>query len=186
MSEKVKLTKEQAEAIEVFLDDNGNDKEHLVDWFVANRDYRYSVDLEYRALANLNTSILSKALYIGYEVEETFKAGDKVVITEKGNEIFTLSNPLVGQPAWFFMANSTKWAYEEDLRLATPEEIYWLETLGREKVGDFRIGDVYIDNEGEPQILEKDRHVDLAKDWYAAGDFKGIFPTASFKISTFN
>lgn len=178
--EKVMLTKEQADAIEEI-----KDKDYAINILALQKRPDH-------VLATLEISQIAKLLYglVEYEIEPAkskFEAGDKV-LTRNSKVVVTLDNPLLNMPAWFVMSepNKCEWIYTKDFRHATPEEIYWLETLGRDYVGDFREGDVYIDNEGEPQILEKDRHVDLAKDWYAAGDFKGIFPAASFKISTFN
>lgn len=185
--EKVVLTKGQVNSMKAFLDDNGNDKEHLVDWFVANRDFRYSVDIEYRGLADLKTSTLSKALYTGYEIEPEkpkFKPGDKIVNDDKtpiqGNKLIATYD---GQNyiGLHFLKDIAGGFIGRNFRLATPEEIKWYEKLGRKFIGDFHYGDVavgldehlYLVGMGEISIQE-------AKDMYNHGLFKGIYPIGSY------
>lgn len=157
--EKVKLTKEQAAFVE--------------EWKNIKTGYDNFV----------------RALNEGYEIEEEkpdFKAGDKV-ITKKGGELVVLSNPILNLDAWFLMDDheKTKWAYTKDFRHATPEEVYWLETLGRHEVGDFHAGDAFVDSSGETlrigDVEIHDARIESAKRWYSEGDFKGIYPAESFK-----
>ena len=71
MSEKVKLTREQAEAIETKKGTrSASVAKHLEGWTWK----------ENKCLNDLSMEQFVKALYIGYEVEETFKVGDFVDI----------------------------------------------------------------------------------------------------------
>lgn len=176
--EKVTLTKEQANAMKVFLDDNGNDKEHLVDWFVANRDFRHSVDIEYRGLADLKTSTLSKALYIGYEIEQpNFYIGDKVVTPHQG--IMPVHDVL--GDVLVFMGGGYMYK-KETCHHATAEEIFWLKTLGRKKVMDFRGGDVLMDEDGSAYSLDiQMSEKEIIKLYKEGNYFVGLYPAEAFR-----
>lgn len=173
--EKVLLTKEQAMELESFkrlgcsLEDLANNKNNPVE--------------PYSVIHELSIDEMAKVLYhpCGYEVKEPeFKAGDKVILW---GGVVTLkeSRELLGSVAWSVEENNGVHLYASDLVRATPEEVYWLETLGREKVGDFHVGDAYMDSSN--QIYEVKGTVGLAgaANFYKKGDFKGIYPTESFK-----
>lgn len=74
----------------------------------------------------------------------------------------------------------------EDVRHATEEELYWMKTLERDYVGDFRYTDVFIDNNGEAHLLRgihpSDGYADVedAKSWHEHGHFKGLYRAESF------
>ena len=71
MSEKVKITRDQAEALKKFPENKKSDivRQHIVGRWLN----------EYITLNHLNTDELIKALYIGYEVEPEYSVGDYVV-----------------------------------------------------------------------------------------------------------
>lgn len=114
--EKVKLTQEQADAVESKM--NTTDIDLIMDLH-RYKDARWGNDSE--ALNELSNSELAKALYIGYEVEPEFKIGDWKVV-EYSREI--------GQVVEYFKEKQrveldcSYFTYKKgDLRDATPEEI---------------------------------------------------------------
>lgn len=160
--EKVVLTKEQAEIVE-----------------------------KYKSVKGLAEK-LSKAISEGYEIESEFNAGDKVMYKKEAldypddpdaTRVFTLSNPVVNAAGWFYEGENMGWDYETDFRHATPEEIYWLETLGREKLFDFREGDAILDIHGDITPVNTEFQVNHAVSYFSnkIGKIKGIYPTESFK-----
>lgn len=65
---------------------------------------------------------------------------------------------------------------------ATKEEIYWLETLGRNKVADFQDGDVYVDSNGDATKIDGEEvQIEDAVAMYNEKDFIGLYPVDSFK-----
>src|SRR5699024_844646 len=114
MSEKVILTKEQAEAIETKKSTGSAAvAKHLEGWTWK----------ENKCLNDLSMEQFVKALYIGYEVEETFKVGDWVYVEVPKEElpnvykIMRVDNYSVNLDR--FYGNHKKNA----IRHATPEEI---------------------------------------------------------------
>lgn len=185
--DKATLTQEQANALEAAL------KKESADAILksAAREWETWFN-ECQELNYMDLPTIAKALYAGYEVEEKFNPGDKV-ITKKGGELVVLSNPMLNKPAWFIMDNfdKAKFIYTKDFRLATTEEIYWLETLGRKEIMDFREGDIYVDNADQANRLFMDagtyNHkvtIEDAKCNYENRIFKGIYPAESFKPFT--
>src|SRR5699024_8339131 len=76
MSEKVKLTREQAEAVEIRRNMNmfeNSIKCHITGQFKGDSN---------KALAELSLDEFIRALYIGYEVEESYEVGDCVVLDD--------------------------------------------------------------------------------------------------------
>lgn len=179
MGEKVVLTKEQAEAIESALKFEKGDKDR-----VLRLTSRTNVTWQNGAsrLNEIDLALLAKALYIGYKVEETFKPGDKVVRVDGScftgfKDIETVERAKFGSVT---LSNHLQYSYDF-IRHATPEEIYWLETLGREKVGDFRNWDVLIDKAGVPHIIFAEEGVEYALEQYQENSLAGIYPAESFK-----
>lgn len=168
--EKVKLTKDQADLVE----------EIITERTVWDR------------LMDLSREELGLALSGHYElVPETpkFLVGDWVV--RKDGHPFT-GNVRIGAisrkthkkiqsviPRGGVLPYSVE---KSKIRHATPEEIYWMETLGRKKVADFRAGDVLVADDDLSYRIGFD-NVDLleAKDGYEEGVLLGIYPDESFK-----
>src|SRR5690625_2696514 len=73
--EKVKLTQEQAEDLEEALHAYEDDKDHMLNVFVRAKDTS-----DWGSISHFSPSKIAKALYIGYEVELEFKAGDWVKV----------------------------------------------------------------------------------------------------------
>lgn len=129
MNEKVKLTQEQADAIELHNKSNDSGSDGILNKHA--RNYRSFVSenwgYPYEALNDLEISKLAKALYIGYEVQPEFKVGDWVVVRFEGedwvtdltrqNEFggFYTDSRLPGEKQKFYRVSI--------LRHATPEEI---------------------------------------------------------------
>src|SRR5690625_6571403 len=68
---KVRLTKEQARAVEVFKDNN-----------LTLKDYAYeNLSEELDPIQILGIDKMARALYVGYEIEPEFRGGDWVVRT---------------------------------------------------------------------------------------------------------
>ena len=152
MTEKVVLTREQAEAIERGIKIYGKSRimnDHEADGWVGN-------------LVNLNgitKDEMARALYIGYEVEETFKVDDWVTsvsgatcqITKiRGEEVW-------GQ--WNRLTVTENYIKKVNVRHATPEEISkekqrrWWARHGRE-VWELKVND-------EIRHKESDRRFDI-------------------------
>lgn len=142
--EKVKLTREQANAIEYALQEvdeyKGNLDRLLRHASMNNVNFRNELHL----LDTIDIVTLAKALYIGYEVEPEFKVGDWVVNISNGY-IKLIENEREAN----FLNND--YIKRHELRHATSEEIAeekerrWWAKHGREvwelKVGDFLINE---------------------------------------------
>lgn len=172
---KVKLTREQAEALEEVMKDRTKTsliRESANPFMSAGG---YMCEKNHIVFNEIDLETLIKALYIGYEVEETFKVGDWIV-TKDG---------MVAEIIDVCMFHKDSVAlYEVDgrhsfatLRHATPEEIAkekqrrWWAKHGRE-VWELRKGDVIeklcspydfeaweITGTDEQYIYAKDNHM---------------------------
>ena len=184
--EKVIISKEQAEAIESI-----KDKDYAINILALQKRPDH-------VLATLEISQIAKLLYgsVGYEIEPEqpkFKAGDKVLVLED-NSIFTLDErKFEHDRSEFGNAWSAKgvlgWIGENQFHLATSEEIYWLEKLNRDKVADFRKGDVIKCEDKFLQVFENmgcdiyGSHIspEFAGKLYSDGSLYALSPAESFK-----
>src|SRR5690606_32776822 len=140
--EKVKVTREQAKAIECALYDvdeyKGNPDKLLRHASMSNVNFRN----ELHPIDTIDIVTLAKALYIGYEVEPEFKVGDWVVNTSNGY-IRLVENEREAN----FLNND--YIKRHELRHATPEEIAvekerrWWAKHGRD-VWELRPGDLLV------------------------------------------
>lgn len=176
--EKVVLTEQQAAAIKFYRSQHFANGEILGVHFNGNAE-----DINDISIA---TDKLVAALYEGYEIEPEqpkFQPGDKVIHTDGriADTIFTLKNKMpVKETAWEF--ENGGWDYEKVCRHATPEEIFWLDTLGRNEVGDFREGDIYVNSFGRASAIDKAGiSLESAKKAYDQNAFQGIYPAESFR-----
>lgn len=147
---KVKITKQQAEAIEELRSKRFPDS--VIAHNVACDNYNSRVSRsEHDSLCEMKFDDLIKALYIGYEIEEEFKSGDWIVnnqgrvlqvtevYLEDGNEIVEAND---GQVFTYRLG-------AEFVRHATPDEIAeekerrWWAKHGRE-VWELKQGDVLM------------------------------------------
>lgn len=176
MMEKVKLMPAQADAIEKALKYNGEDKEQLIN---KHADNKWITDT-YSALNDLSQADMARAVLIGYEVEEEYKVGDKIVhLHDRHPGVYTVREVhfhgvLVGE--FFDLEFRIK-----DIRHATPEEIkaeqerrVWA-GIGRE-VGEFCDGDFAFSGYTGYHSHE----ATVLKDWYDKGKLKGFYPAESF------
>lgn len=182
---KIKVTQEQAEALTYLRDEEYTD-DNIMDSHPA------WVTSICQPLKSLSKSDMAKILYgEGYEIESAFNVGDKVV---KKNGITFVAKEHVWEirsiyDGWLICVGSSPnhpIKYRSyDLQLATQEEIYWHETLGREFVGDFREGDVIITNDVSYRY-SMDGEIDsigehTTKQWAEQGVINKIYPVESSK-----
>jgi len=179
MSEKVILTKKQAEAIEIFKNDARDTLEYIAKRKIENNPpFKHC----YKPFNDMTIDDIALAAFSGYEIEQSkFEVGD-VVVGLKSGSLFKITGEIGknfygtrlkdGEPN--FLLDS------EMIRHATKEEIFWAE-LGRE-VGEFREGDITLTiHSTEYRIDSKDTILD-EKDEYSKGKLKGFYPTESFKL----
>lgn len=145
--EKVKLTKEQANAIEWALQ---KENEYSPDRLLRLRSSdNANFHNELYPLNDIDIAVLARALYIGYEVEPEFKVGDWVVY-KHNNTIWEIIGELYGGKVHYDITRGGKYkgsVHKDHIRLATPEEIEkekerrWWAKHGRE-VWELREGDL--------------------------------------------
>src|SRR5690625_814820 len=139
--EKVKLTQEQADAIERGIKIYGKSRimnDHALDGWVGNLN----------DLNGLTKDEIARALYVGYEVEPEIKVGDWVFIDfgEAGTEIGFIKGR-INEPHSFYIDKCHFGANVNEARHATPEEIAkekerrWWNKHGRD-VWELKKGDV--------------------------------------------
>jgi hypothetical protein len=144
--EKVKITREQAGAIEYCIEEYGKDKtinSH------ANGTWAY----ECEPLNNLDFSELAKALYVGYEVEPEFKIGEKIVDESDANKtIITVKGEAYGKLYGYWTDHETNThvgttvrkvnaRHANDSEIAAEKERRWWSGHGKD-VWDVENGDV--------------------------------------------
>lgn len=119
MSDKVVLTQEQADEIELQKKDFSK-----FDDIVTRRILTSDINGYYnKTFHSISVDDLIKALYIGYEVEPEFKVGDWVIDEEYG--FIGQITEIEGNSIWAYWDDDNKEMRirKEDLRHATPEEI---------------------------------------------------------------
>ena len=144
--EKVKLTREQANAIEHALQEvdeyKGNPDRLLRHASMNNVNFRNELHL----LDTIDIVTLAKALYIGYEVEPEYKVGDWVVNANGTIGKITNINEF-GEFEGFWEEIEMLCEKDNFVRHATPEEIEkgkerrWWAKLGRQPY-EFKMGDI--------------------------------------------
>lgn len=177
MTGKVKLTSEQAVALEIYKKDGFNLAVFVANWRGFNG--------ELESLKTLSVDEMARVLYgsDGYEIEPKHKYGDWV--TKHYSDLSYLigrfnqvrSDGMVG--VYCSDENIVFIPYEE-LSASTPEEIkaekerrFWAK-IGRE-VGEFKKGDVGLTESGSSS-----RSPENIADWYELGVLKGFYPAESF------
>ncbi|RDW17025.1 hypothetical protein CWR48_15600 [Oceanobacillus arenosus] len=151
MSEKVKVTKEQAEAIKKAVELHGED--YVVDTHCLKQKNR-SLWTHYLALNDMEMWKLARAVYRGYEVEPEFKVGDKIIDSLVDNcpiiEVTEIEKYyLIGFWLTDIGSKVTTSVKRHRARHATPSEIAqekerrWWASHGRE-VWELRRGDLLI------------------------------------------
>lgn len=106
-----------------------------------------------------------------------FNAGDKVIVCKSVSayEVLTLKETADQLNRVWQIKERPRFINEEDFRHATAEEIFWLETLGRSKVLEFRAGDTVLDEFGHLHVVGD------PSEWNSAQTILGIYPSGSFK-----
>ena len=185
MTEKVKVTREQAEAIEFILSNDGSEdsiKENLIRKH-AKEPNRWCGKA--RPILGMPLLTLVDALRIGYDIEEEYKVGDWVVWETEHEryvlQIETINHRVMNRKVF----NAEGFWMECIKRHATPEEIkaekerrVWAK-IGREPM-QFIIGDSLISIDGRVYPFDKESRISEIRRMIANGRFKGFYPAESF------
>jgi len=183
MVEKVKLTREQNEAIQdalrVWTKRDLLD-EHIVKLTVSNVKWGIN-NPNYQHLNDLSIPALATVLFVpdGYEVEEGYMIGDKIVKRDGGkfvNNAKVVTVASVEKDSKFpklWIRETGSYALIKHVRHATPEEIAWADS-GREPL-DFREDDIIINRFGMPVVIY-DGNIDDIKQRYGTLELKGFVP----------
>lgn len=185
--EKVKLTREVSEALKLAVADYGSD-------MVMNEHYNYNWKGKLHPLNHLPQSTLSRALLIGYEVEEEYKSGDWVACEYEDGTWIAQIERIEGVKVFAkWELRSLDWNRIEDIRHATPEEIkaeqerrVW-KKIGRE-VNEIRPGDCIASNGNYYKVFDNigcqkyNNHISpgFAVDLIEGGASHGFYPAESF------
>lgn len=182
MTEKVKITQEQADAFkklkegqrEDFEKNFKNDPDSIIYWAIP--------------LVDLSADEFMSALYDGYEVEPSLKVGDWAKSEgHDSGEIFygkitRIDEGRDGLRAWAMWndARSEGFLFVDELEVMTPEEIkrekerrVWAK-IGRE-VGEFKDGDVALERFGG--VFHAVEEMEAA---YQMGGLVGFYPDGSY------
>lgn len=155
--EKVKLTREQAEEIEIR--NKGFAKEETIKNHIFGWSY-------IECLNELTLDEMIRALYIGYEIEETFKVGDWVFDRESVYKIISKHHADDLNKGMYLKA-----------RHATPEEIEeekqcrWWAKHGR-KVWELRQSDVLVNKSN-------------GKDWIVISEINKVSDCKNYRVFPF-
>lgn len=177
MSEKVILTKEQAEAINFF-----NNSTDTFDYLAARKTMGELFHFDYKPFNNMSLDDIAKALYSGYEIEQTkFEVGDWVIYKYDTATIMTTRIiDIQYEHNRVQFENVSGWKAIHDIeRHVTKEEIFWAE-LGRE-VGEFRLGDAYCHNHDYIYTVDVEERIERVQNFYKENRLTGFYPAESFK-----
>lgn len=168
MTEKLKLTKEQSEAIEMVR--------------------KIIIPIEFaNVLKGLSPSDILQAIKEGYDVEPHFKQGEIVKVFSERKQRYmygAFSQIIHGNKAYAYWDDDEKsdWMPLNEIEKCTTEEIkvekerrLW-KKIGRE-VGEFREGDIKVFKSNTAQSVG---FPNIAKSDYELGAYKGFYPVESF------
>lgn len=184
--EKVKVTREVAEAIEWLKERKFTAEDVIVTH--ATRPNNWILE-QNKALNGMLLLNLIDAYRFGYEVVETLKVGDwaKFKDYQNNNPHCGKIEEIIGEKAYAHWNGKKKkgFIHLKDLELMTLEEIKaeqerraWAR-IGRE-VGEFKVGDAYINKSGivhEFDVLER---LPVIEKMYEYGKLRGFYPAESF------
>lgn len=183
MTEKVKVTAEQARAIGLRIHKESAIRHHVEDTWVGE---------ENRCLNDLTLDEFVRALYIGYEVGPEYKVGDTVKYYSPSKDcyVFGVCTDVFSNKVWAKWGESTSstWIEKNVVEKATPEEIKAIQErelwakIGR-KVGEFIIGDKGVyDGDSGAEMCMVNTLIDVKgiEMMYRDGDLKGFYPAGSF------
>lgn len=187
--DKVKLTREQAEAIKNLS--TTWDENYFLEAHAERIKRRGYLSTNLMCLNDLSLSDLAKVLFStdGYEIEQPkFQPGAEVIdMTSKNCPVITVTNHDEKHLFGYWGDDVRTCLQKKNARLATPEEIYWKKTLGRERVGDFRIGDIVLNKLLHPYVVRKETDGatrvsrDKAYEMYKDEKLFSIYPASSEK-----
>jgi hypothetical protein len=188
MTEKVRITQEQATAIEYLRDTKFHDEGIIASH--AKRPMGWEANYT-ESLNGLPLLTLVDALRIGFEVEEEYKVGDwKKVVLPNGKWAIGQIDTLAFDDILFnYLDENTEWQRVRQPGKAsvnpTPEEIkaeqerrVW-EKIGR-KPEEFRKGDAYEYNNGQIFTVDVYGRIETVRAAYRTGQLKGFYPAESF------
>lgn len=184
--QKVIITKEQAKAIE-------SARTEATDDCILRDTGRIGVTWinETSPLNFMDLALLAKALYIGYEIDNSYKKGDKVLFQVEDSipVIATLQNKIFQSKDEWSTDEAIGHISEQYFRHATKEEVLWLGELNREKIGEFQETDVVRYGNHIYQVFYHmgcptyNNHIspEYAKELYEKGELEWIIPAQSLK-----
>lgn len=180
MSEKVKVTQEQAEAIEMTRENNHYDT--VLTYILQNKRIPNE---RFRVLSEMTLEDLVKALILNeYEIEPQFKVGDLVVYIHDSTIWQVIGELYGGKVHYEITRNGTTIGsiHKDHIRLATPEEIkaekerqLW-KSIDRE-VGHFKPDDIGISKDNNTHYRNKPG---MLEHLYRSGNLKGFYPVESY------
>ena len=176
MTEKVKVTKEQAEAL-----DKAKGIFNLAAFIdFANEESKPMNNHSLVLRREFDKETLLQAVFYGYDVEPQFKVGDWVIWETKFELVVVQIKNKIRDTGISFGFNKEEYHSDYIVRHATPLEIkaekerqLW-KSIDRE-VGEFR--------EGDTAVTADDYHytgLDLIKKYYIKQELKGFYPVESF------
>jgi hypothetical protein len=181
MTKKITLTKEQAEAVEL-TNKYSNNMKQVLGYILQGQQIPNE---RFRPLSELPLEDLMKALVIpySYEVESQYKDGDIIYYYKDHNNFkgfYTVKKQIGDVVEVYetedasFGTKNIRHATEDECRKFEEEKVW--KSIGRE-VGEFRVGDVTIDQNGSPiRVL----HVEMAEIFYRQTKRIGFYPVESF------
>lgn len=194
MTEKVKLTQEQADALKIYKDAG-----HNLAVFAANRRGFHG---PYESLKTLSIDELGRVLYEpnSYEVEPQIKHGYWVKAVLQGNDYITygkIDTEAFEDFVFDYLKQNNEWGrirkHKDDLELMTPEEIkleknrrLW-KSIGRE-VGELKEKDLVVYENKYFRLFNNmgceiyGFHMDpvYASKLFDHGNINGFYPSESF------
>ena len=176
--EKVKLTKLQAEAIEIIKTDTKSG------WTYGNlktQNEKTWKDEPFASLNKLSFSDFLDALHVGYEVEEEYR-GDEWVVNTANGKVANIER-VAPDRVWVDDENA-RYFMKSALRHATPEEIkaeqerrVW-KSIGRE-VGELKFGDKYVTTFDANRTIVCSVSKEMFLDILSDGEVRVFYPIES-------
>lgn len=157
--EKVKVTREQAKAIEKIKD---------IDYAINIHSFKKRPD---SPLVDMSTARLARALFVGYEVEPEFLVGDTVIHKETG-----VIEEVDGYMTTILEKHSDKYRHATPSEIAEEKERRWWAKHGRD-VWELRQGDVIYD-EDENLVVIVHTYLDKSTD-----DEKVVFRSGGWEFT---
>lgn len=187
----IKISREQATAIERWLEKKNGDKAQLLDVHaqVKYKNHGWSPGNPYASFNGLSQADMARALLIGYDIEEKYKVDDWVTVEWFGGSSGTYKVLEVLADGQVVIDNTGPEGGNTTPRLkfvrhSTPEEIKAVQerriwkSIGRE-VGEFKIGDAGM-HEGEVVRVRTSIDKLVISIMYKDNELEGFYPAESF------